>query len=354
MNTADQDKALKTLNPRSVWLPVIFSLGIVTWVVLTDENITWESVQAMQEIAPGALLVTLLLLFCKDFFNMLRLRLLSGGEFSLGAAVYVVLLWEFAIAVTPPVIGATAVLIFIMFKEGLSLGKALAYTLLAAMMDNFFFLTASPLAIWFSDGAVLPSNTEVASSLGNSLSYFFWLSYGLIAWYTFQMSAAVLFFPKTIRRILTWLMSLKWLRKWQGAVVKQSKELELASKVLKGKKLSYWLSLIGCTYLVWAMKYAIVNALMAGFVPMGLAEHALALGRHVIMWVVMLVSPSPGNAGSAEIIFPAFYQDFLGEYTFITSLIWRMVTFYPYLLIGAVLLPRWTKRIFRRKELANS
>jgi len=348
MNSAEQDKALKTLNPRSVWVPVVIALGIVSWVVVTDENITWESVQALEQIAPGALVVTLLILVFKDLFNMLRLRLLSGGEFSFGSVVYVVLLWEFAIAVTPPLIGATAVLIFIMFKEGLSFGKALAYTMLAAMMDNFFFLTASPIAILLSGGAVLPSNAEVVSGLGNSLSYFFYLSYALIIWYTSIMSAAVLFLPKTIRRLLDWVMNIKWLQKWKPAVMKQSQELELASRVLKGKKGRYWLTLIGCTYLVWIMKYAIVNALMAGFVPMELADHTLALGRHVIMWVVMLVSPSPGNAGSAEFIFPAFYEEFLGEYTFITSLIWRLVTFYPYLLIGAILLPKWTRRSLAR------
>ena len=107
-------------------------------------------------------------------------------------------------------------------------------------------------------------------------------------------------------------------------------------------------STIGCTYLVWIFKYAIVNALMAGFVPLSTADHLLAIGRHVIMWVVMLVSPSPGNAGSAEFIFPAFYEEFLGEYTFITSLLWRLVTFYPYLIAGALLLPRWTKRVLNR------
>lgn len=344
MKPAEGDKALKTLSPKSIWLPVIIALGIVSLVVITDENITWESVSIVSEIAPGALLATIGLLVLKDLFNMWRVKVISGGEFGLRNVVYVVLLWEFAIAVTPPVIGATAVLIFIMYKEGLSLGKALAYTLLAAMLDNLFFLTASPLAILLSDGEVLPVSSSLESALGSSVSYFFYLSYGLIVLYTLFMSSAILFLPKTIRRLLESLMSLKWLKRWKPAVEKQGHELELASRVLKGKKPGYWLSLLGLTYLVWIFKYAIVNALMAGFVEMTLADHLLALGRHLIMWVVMLVSPSPGNAGSAELIFPAFYGDFLGESTFITGLIWRMVTFYPYLIIGALILPAWLKR----------
>lgn len=345
MNPDQNEKAAKTLNARSVWLPVVIGFTIIGITLARDENFTWDSLSTITEIAPGALLVTLLLLLLKDFFNMLRIRFLSGGEFGLSNVFYVVLLWEFAIAVTPPVIGATAVLVFIMLKEGLSFGKALAYTMLAAIMDNLFFLTASPLAILLSGGAVIPDSTVAESTLGGSISYLFYLSYGSIFFFTAFMSSAILFLPKTIRKLLDGLMSLKWFKRWKPAVTRQSQELELASSVLKGKSFSFWLKLIGFTYLVWLLKYGIVNAIMAGFVPMDLDDHLLTIGRHLIMWVVMLVSPSPGNAGSAEIVFSAFYGQLLGEYTFVASLIWRMVTFYPYLIIGALLLPKWSKRI---------
>lgn len=347
MSSDSNEKAAKTLSPRSVWLPVIIGFAIIGITLSRDESFTWESLNMITEIAPGALLVTFLLLLLKDFCNMLRIGFLSGGEFGLSNVFYVVLLWEFAIAVTPPVIGATAVLVFIMLKEGLSFGKALAYTMLAAIMDNLFFLTASPLAILLSGGAVIPDSPVAENGLGASLSYLFYLSYGSIAFFTAFMSSAILFLPKTIRRLLESLVSLRLFQRWKPAVTKQSQELELASRVLKGKPFSFWLKLIGFTYLVWLLKYSIVNSVMAGFVPLGADDHLLAIGRHIIMWVVMLVSPSPGNAGSAEFIFGAFYNQFLGEYTFVASVVWRMVTFYPYLIIGALLLPKWGKRIAR-------
>jgi hypothetical protein len=350
MKPETPEKAARTLNPKSVWLPVIIGFSVIAVSLANDENFTWESFSAITKIAPGALLVTLLLLFLKDFFNMLRVRHLSGGEFSMANVIYVVLLWEFAIAVTPPIIGATAVLVYIMLKEGLSFGKALAYTMLAAIMDNFFFLTASPMVLLLSGGAVIPDSGAAASALGGSLEYLFYLSYGSILFFTVFMSSAILFLPRTIRKLLESLMSLSWLRRWKPAVMKQSQELEFASRVLKGKSFSFWLSLIGFTYLVWLLKYGIVNSLMAGFVPMGLGDHLLSIGRHLIMWVVMLVSPSPGNAGSAEIIFDAFYAEILGESTFATSLIWRMVTFYPYLIIGALILPGWSRRLAVRQS----
>lgn len=340
----DSDKALKTLNVRSVWLPVILGVGIVVVLVLTDKRISSSSFQLVKDISPFALVFSLLILAAKDGMNMLRFRFMSRKSLAWFSVFRVILLWEFAIAVTPPVIGATAVLVFIMYKEGLSFGKALAYTLLLATFDNLFFLTASPLAIWLSDGKVLPESLAVSESLGKGLKPLFWLSYGLIVVYTSFMLSAVLLFPKTIRKLTTSLMGLSWLKKWKAVVLRQADDLVLVSQILKGKKWSFWLALLGITYLVWAIKFGVLNALISGFTDLSFGDHMVVLGRHLIMWVVMLVSPAPGNAGTAEFIFPAFYESYLGEYTFICSLLWRLYSFYPYLLFGALLLPGWLKR----------
>lgn len=341
-------KALSILNPRSVWLPVVLGLGIVAFIFIRDVETREELVNAIPDISWPSLVVALLILFFKDLANIFRIQTLSAGDFCLKSALYVVLLWEFAIAVTPPIIGATAVLVFIMLKEGLSFGKALAYTLLAAVLDNLFFLTASPIAIWLSDGAVIPENNAVKNSLGNSLSYFFYLSYGLIAFYTLFMASALVLFPQGIRKLLMGLFSLKYLRKAKEAVKTQADDLVLASKVLRKKTALFWIKLLLFTYVVWIAKYAVVNALAAGFVSLDFNDHLLLLGRHVIMWVVMLVSPTPGSSGAAELIFPAFYGDYLGKYAVITSMLWRLLTYYPYLIVGALLLPRWIKRAFKK------
>ena len=341
----DAQKASKTLSARSIWLPLAIALIMVTLIIWQDDRITAESIGAMTKLPIATLFLAVLVLVLKDLFNMLRLRFLSSKEFGLTSVFYVVILWEFAIAVTPPIIGATAVLVFIMFKEGLSFGKALAYTMLAAMMDNLFFLTAGPQALWLSDGAVLPDNGDFNARFENGVSYFFYLSYGMVFFYTFFMASAILIMPKTIKRLVQALMSLRFLKRWQEPVLKQSDELILASRVLKGKRPGFWLGLLGLTYVFWAFKYGIVNVLIAGFVPLDLGGHLLILGRHLVLWLVMLVSPSPGNAGSAEFLFPVFYEDFLGNDTFAVSLIWRFLTYYPYLIFGALLLPKWGKRV---------
>lgn len=340
----ENSKARKVLNPRSIWLPVLLGFLVVAYLAYQDDQFSRASLQLFSDFKLGYLGPLLLFIAFKDGLNALRVRLLSHRTIDFYPAIRIVLLWEFAIAVTPPVVGAAAVLVFIIFKEGQSFGKALAYTLLLAILDNLFFLTASPLVIWFTDGAAFPIVEANNSFLEKGVSNVFWLSYTSVVFYTLFMLSALLLFPKTVRKILSMLMGLRFLKRWKSQVLKQSDELILASQVLKGQSLIYWLKLLAVTYVIWMFKFALVNIWIDGFVDLTLSDQFLMLSRHLTMWIVMLVSPSPGNAGTAEFIFPVFYRDFAGQYSFISSILWRLSTYYPYLIAGVLLIPRWWKK----------
>jgi uncharacterized protein (TIRG00374 family) len=93
---------------------------------------------------------------------------------------------------------------------------------------------------------------------------------------------------------------------------------------------------------------------MAAFTKISFNEHVLIFGKQIILWVVMLISPTPGSSGTAEAIFPAFFQIYLNDYTIIVNVLWRLFTYYPYLLLGAFFLPRWIKRVFFQSQSANT
>ncbi|MGW8122305.1 lysylphosphatidylglycerol synthase transmembrane domain-containing protein [Roseivirga echinicomitans] len=341
----DAKKALRTLNPKSVWLPVIIGLAIVVFIALRDDKINEESLQSILSISILAIALAFVFLIFKDLLNTARVKLVGSGAFSLKEALRIVLLWEFAVAVVPPIIGPVAVVVYIVHKHGVDVGRALAYALLLAMMDNVFFLTASPLALWVTDGAALPQSELIQNELGGSLSYFFYLSYGLIAFYISFKISALLLFPTLVRNLLQRLAQLPFLKKWGKRLSNRADELFEVSKELRGKSAAFWLKLLGLTYTIWIVKFGVLNMIVVGFVPISLNEHLLLVSRHLIMWLVMLVSPTPGSAGTAEYIFPAFFGEFLGEYTFVASLIWRLISFYPYLIIGALILPGWVKKL---------
>ena len=101
----------------------------------------------------------------------------------------------------------------------------------------------------------------------------------------------------------------------------------------------------------WSARYLMLNTLISGFVPLDFFDHVIVFARQVIMWIVMMISPTPGSSGTAEFFYAQFFDQFLGKYTFVTSILWRLLTYYPYLILGAIFLPRWIRQVFFKKKL---
>ena len=64
------------------------------------------------------------------------------------------------------------------------------------------------------------------------------------------------------------------------------------------------------------------------------------------MWVILLISPTPGASGIAEVAFAGFFRDLLPAAGFIAAvaILWRLLTYYLYLFIGVITLPRWLRK----------
>ena len=60
---------------------------------------------------------------------------------------------------------------------------------------------------------------------------------------------------------------------------------------------------------------------------------------------------TPGGAGIVEATFKIFFQDFIGPSLLVLILLfYRIVTYYLYLVLGSIFLPRWIARVFRGKK----
>ena len=75
-------------------------------------------------------------------------------------------------------------------------------------------------------------------------------------------------------------------------------------------------------------------------------DHLIILARQLLMWLAMLVTPTPGGSGMAEYVFSELFVDYTAK-TVVTgatlAILWRTLSYYPYLLIGSILLPRWLR-----------
>ncbi|NMM47418.1 lysylphosphatidylglycerol synthase transmembrane domain-containing protein [Marinigracilibium pacificum] len=349
-------KAFETLNPRKVWIPVAIGLAIVVYLFWSDPDMTVSDISNILNAKLLPLLLAVLVLVARDFGYMYRIRALTNHEIEWGSAFYVIILWEFASAVTPSVVGGTAVAVFILMMERMSFGRSLSFVMLTAIFDNLYFLTVAPLVIFFTAGNIFPELTQSFTVFGfdfnvdKGLENLFWISFSLILLYTCIMSYALFFRPRAFKWILLKITSIKFLRKFRHAAGKNGDDIILASRQLKGKDWKYWMKILVSTYFIWTARYLMLNCIIASFTSVSFVEHLDILGKEVIMWVIMLISPTPGSSGTAEVSFDLFYSGYLGTNTLGTAILWRLFTYYFYLLLGVIFLPRWIRRIYKRGE----
>ncbi|MDF9800377.1 uncharacterized protein (TIRG00374 family) [Catalinimonas alkaloidigena] len=343
-------KIFKTLNPNKIWIPVAIGLGIVFYMFYSDPDLTADKLNLIFEASMLPIVLALLVIFARDAGYVYRIKTLTNDELSWGSSIYVIIFWEFASAVTPSIVGGTSVVVFILVKEGISLGKSLAYVMLTAILDNLFFVLVAPLALLFTAQELFPDASEMEVKLGNSLQVLFLISYVLITVYTFFMFYAIFIRPRGFKWLLLRVSSISFLRRWRHAASKHGDEIIIASELLRGKRFSYWAKIVIATFLIWSARYLMLNCLIAAFTNVTPMEHLLIFCRHLMMWITMLISPTPGSSGTAEFFFTQFFTEFLGDYTFVTNILWRMLSYYPYLILGAIFLPKWIRRVFFKKK----
>lgn len=346
----DNKKIFKTLNPNKVWVPIIIGLGIVFAMFYLDPNVNAQTLKGVFDASLPYIFLAILVIIFRDAGYIYRIREITQRELSWTRAIYVIILWEFASAVTPSVVGGTAVAIFILNKEGIKLGRAISFVMVTAILDNLFFVIGAPIILFFAKGNIFPQSQVLENQLENSLQAIFWISYGLYAIYSLIMAAALFYRPRVFKWVLIKICSLKWLRKWKHDAQEYGNQIIEASKELSGKNWKYWTPVILATIFIWSSRYLMLNALISAFVPLSLENHVIIFARQVIMWIVMMISPTPGSSGTAEFFFGQFFAQFLDGYTFVTSILWRLLSYYPYLILGAIFLPRWIRQVFFKKK----
>ena len=208
----DSKKVFKTLNPNKIWIPIGIGLAIVFYLFYSDPDLTTDKLRLVFDASLVSVLLALLVIFIRDAGYVYRIRTLTGKQLTWKSSIYVIILWEFASAVTPSVVGGTAVAVFILNKEGITLGKSMAYAMLTAIFDNLFFVIAAPVAMLMVQGEVFPNYALIENYLGSSLQYLFVISYSLIAIYTVAMSFALFYRPRSFKCFLLKITSIRFLK----------------------------------------------------------------------------------------------------------------------------------------------
>ncbi|MEY3398772.1 MAG: hypothetical protein RL220_1366 [Bacteroidota bacterium] len=292
------------------------------------------------------LLGALLMVIIRDLGYIYRIRSMTDKKLSWRASFEVIMLWEFASALTPSVVGGSGIAMFIINREGINMGKATAITFVTAMLDEIFYIIMVPVVfIIIGSDALFPS-MWVSESFGtSSIKVLFFIGYFFIVFLTLLILGGIFWRPNLFKRLLQRITSLRGLKSLQKRATRLGDEIIISSQELRGKPLSYWSKSFIATMMSWTARFFTLNFILLAFVQEKGMDHLLVYGRQLVMWVIMLISPTPGGSGIAEIALAKFF-DFMvpAGLLAVVAIIWRLLTYFPYLFMGVVVLPRWFRR----------
>ena len=148
------EKVLKIFSWKRIGLAVLIGLLGASYLLWTNFDIeafkivTWSSSSFLW------LFVAVLMMATRDVAYMYRIRVLTDYKITWRRSFDVIMLWEFASALTPSVVGGSGVALYIVHKEGITIGKSTAVVMVTALMDELFYILTVPiiiLLVGFSD-----------------------------------------------------------------------------------------------------------------------------------------------------------------------------------------------------------
>jgi uncharacterized protein (TIRG00374 family) len=288
------------------------------------------------------LFCALIMMVVRDAAYMWRIRVLTDKALSWRQSFRVIMIWEFASAMTPGVVGGAAVAMFILNREKVNMGKATALVMITALLDELFYILIVPVLIMIAGTAALFPIDLTRSVFGMELHIqgIFWLAFGVITLITVMLFVAVFLAPNMFKRLLVFFTRLPFLHRFRDRAEKTGNDIVLTSTELRGKQFSFWMQAFLATIFSWTARFLVINFIIMAFNP--LADQFIIFARQLSMWVILIVSPTPGGSGIAEFVFSGFLSEFIPfGLAGILAVLWRLISYYPYLFIGAIVLPRW-------------
>ena len=350
----EQREVLESIRLSRIIFPIILGIGVVGylfWRQYDPEDfakINWTRHTAFW------VGVSFVFLVIRHLAYATRLRILSDKAFSWKKCIELIFIWEFSSAVSPTSVGGSAVALFILAQEKLSTAKTTTIVLYSAILDTIFFLGTVPiLLLLFGTEIIRPGMLEFNDIDGWGFTflgaYALMLTYGSLFFYGMFIN------PVPMKRLIVGFTMIGFLRRFRHQAIELGNDIVLASKEMKSKKWSFHISAFLATATAWSSRFLLLNCLIIAFVDTISLEFGTQIrlfSRLEMMFVIMAFSPTPGGAGFAEIVFFGFIKDYVPVQgiALIIASIWRLLTYYAYLLLGTIIIPNWIRTIINERN----
>ncbi|MBC8045979.1 MAG: flippase-like domain-containing protein [Fimbriimonadaceae bacterium] len=297
----------------------------------------------------------LILIVLRHAGYMYRLRLITNKKFSWKQSFQIITLWEFSSAVTPSTVGGAAVAIYFMKKEKLSLGKSAATSMLTIFLDQLFlaiipiiFLIILGADKMFAKDAMCRSMTALPGmGIFHNMQTIYFTGYFIFLAILLMLTYGLFINAKALKKFVVKIFSLPILKRWKEDAIHTGDDVILTSVELKNKDKRFWRNAFLSTMLSWCSFFLIAACVVMAFFDIEVQDIPVIFARQFPIWMMMLLPLTPGGIGIAEIAFSALMCDYIDPVLVGTfAVVWRMITYYPYLFGGAVILPRWVNRVY--------
>jgi uncharacterized protein (TIRG00374 family) len=143
----DRKKVIRFFTWKRLLFPFLIGLGVAVWLIIRDFDVNIFNDVHWNNKALLCFTIAAVLQVCRDLFYIIRIRILTDCQLSWRQSFEVIMLWEFATAITPSMVGGATVAFFIIEREGIPLGRSSAIVLITAFLDEMFYLLMVPLVI---------------------------------------------------------------------------------------------------------------------------------------------------------------------------------------------------------------
>jgi uncharacterized membrane protein YbhN (UPF0104 family) len=339
-------------------IPVVLGVGVMAF-FFYQQGIDLEAYRAIEWTwwATFWMVLGVLMIVIRQVAYMYRIRVLTGNQLTWKQSFDVILLWEFASAATPSIVGGAAAALFLLNKEKVNMGRSTAIVMFTAFLDELFFIVFAPIVFFlagkrymFPDdpGCLQDMNIGFLQTL-DDLIYIFIGGYLLLFFYTALIAYGLFINPVGLKRMIVRTFSLPFLRRWRLQAWQTGVDLIVASRELQKQGFGYWAKSFGATIVSWSARYLVVNCIILAFAAID--NNFIVFARQFVIWVIMLVPTTPGASGIAEITFISVLCEFIpSKLSNELTLLWRIFSYYPYLFLGAIVMPRWLRRVYSSKD----
>jgi hypothetical protein len=349
--TPDDAKRIRT---RNIFLSVIISIGISAYLFATTFNpAALSGIHFTSKLVFGLFLAGLALIV-RDFAFMYKVRLSSVAKLNWSQALRTIIMWEFGAAITPK-LGEVAFTLFVLKRSGLSYGRSTGVIVLNSFLDNLVFVVAFGVLYLVLGHHILLISTGCPDLAGDHvmqkvilqvrrLADNAWIGYALFCMVALFFGIAIFVLPAATKRFFYRLANLQMLHRFQHTIQHIGDEIEITANEYKNQDWAFWIKMTAATFVNWSARYLIVNALVFAFAGVS-PDMWEVYARQYVLWIFLIIPGTPGASGWAEISFMALNCEFLPlGFAVGMAFIWRIYTFYLYLILGIIVLPGWLKR----------